>query len=668
MPSPSPPRVCRPAHRATLSALLLAVLHPWASPVLAQSAEDVALSQLGQLMNREVHSASRYAQSSLDAPAVVWVVPREQIVGHAYRTLGEALESVPSAYLTSDRAYDTLGLRGFNRAGDYNTRTLMLLDGQRINDPVYDQGLPGLEFPMVADWIKRVEFVAGPTSSVYGGNALFGTAHVTTIEGRDEPGARISLGAGSDGLRRLVTSYGRPLGATGDFFIGWTSLHAEGATWHLPEHASPAHPQGRAAGLDATRQSALLLKYRAGPWRWSVVSSQRRKHLPNAPYGVSFGTPGTYVDDHYALAALAWDGGPTGRWHPQGRVSFSRYTFSGRYVFAGEPPLVNVDRVTSDWADAELRSTWRGWLNHTLVVGLDLRSVLKAQQHNYDVDPFASHLDDHRRGHRLGLFVQDEYRLSEHWLLTGGVRWDRVDGLGPQWSPRAAVVWRPQADRAFKLLVGRAFRAPNLNERYYDDGASQRANPALRAERIRTVELAMEQNLGPDSHLTATLYRYEMDDLIEMDESDPSVLPQYRNLGQARAEGLELYWQRVTPAHVRWRASAAWQEARSGGQWLSNSPRWLLKAGVLAPFAAGWHGGVEVLAMGARRDRAGERLPGHALVHASVEKAVGQTQSLRLRVRNVGDVRYEDPAPNWLVGPRVPQPGRQVELQWTARF
>lgn len=49
------------------------------------------------------------------------------------------------------------GVRGFGLPGDYNTRVLILIDGERINETVYDSALVGSEFPVDVDLIERVE-------------------------------------------------------------------------------------------------------------------------------------------------------------------------------------------------------------------------------------------------------------------------------------------------------------------------------------------------------------------------------------------------------------------------------------------------------------------------------------------------------------------------------
>src|ERR1051325_3600376 len=82
----------------------------------------------------DVSAAMKHPQRQSEAPSAVTVVTREEIHRLGYRTLGEALRGVRGFYLTSDRNYDYLGVRGFSRPGDYNDRILLLVDGHTYND------------------------------------------------------------------------------------------------------------------------------------------------------------------------------------------------------------------------------------------------------------------------------------------------------------------------------------------------------------------------------------------------------------------------------------------------------------------------------------------------------------------------------------------------------
>ena len=101
--------------------------------------EDLEDLSLEQLLEVKVVSASKFEQRLRDAPSAVQVIGREEIRRHGWRTLSEALNTLPGLYVTNDKAYDFQGARGFQITGDYNTRFLLLIDGQRNNDNRLDE-------------------------------------------------------------------------------------------------------------------------------------------------------------------------------------------------------------------------------------------------------------------------------------------------------------------------------------------------------------------------------------------------------------------------------------------------------------------------------------------------------------------------------------------------
>ena len=97
-------------------------------------------------MNVQVYSASKHLQSTSDAPSAVTVITADEIQKYGYRTLADILESVRGFYITYDRDYSYVGVRGFGRLGDSNNRILVLIDGHRINDNVFGEPYLGTEF------------------------------------------------------------------------------------------------------------------------------------------------------------------------------------------------------------------------------------------------------------------------------------------------------------------------------------------------------------------------------------------------------------------------------------------------------------------------------------------------------------------------------------------
>lgn len=620
-----------------------------------------ALADLEALLGTQVQGASRQVENALDAPAVVSTLERQESQALGHRTVADMLQRLPGIQLGTDRGYGRVGLRGVSRPGDYNSRLLMSIDGYRVNDALWDQALPGYEFPIVADWVKRLELVSGPASSIYGSNALLGVVNAVTVDGADLPGARLRAGLGTQATRDAVLSWGGR-DDRGDLFVGLALHGSAGQAVQDAALVSPAAPDGR-VGFDDTRYRSLFVKWHRGPWRLSLVSQQRDKDVPIAPYGTVVGLPVNYRD-RYDYAEAAWDGPWQGDWRASARASLSRSGFKGRYASGdAAQPLFNRDDVHAHWAGAQAQWQWRGWINHQLTVGLDARQVLGALQRNFDEAPAATYLDRRDRLSQGALYLQDQWRLAERWALTGGLRADRVQGFRTALSPRLALVMRPDEHQAVKLLFGRGFRVPNLSERFYDDaGASQVANPGLQPERIRSLALAWER-VSARGRLAATLYRDRLTGLIDLVTPDEE-LARYVNRSGVRSRGLELDATWLPGAGWQLRASVSLQDTRDERGRLDDAPRWLAKGHALAPLAPQWSSGLQWQAQGRRS----ALLPTQASADAVLRWQPEPARSLTLSVRNLTDAAWWDPATGGTPLARVPWEGRRLMLDWRQAF
>jgi iron complex outermembrane receptor protein len=156
---------------------------------------DLSGLSIEELMDVEVVSASRHEQSQAAAPSAVSVITADEIRLHGWRTLVEALATVPGLYTAYDRNYHYVGVRGILRPGDFGSRVLILTDGRRVNDPLYNQGPVGREFPLDLALVERIEIVHGPGSSLYGTNALLAVVNVVTKSAADARGVEFAAGA-----------------------------------------------------------------------------------------------------------------------------------------------------------------------------------------------------------------------------------------------------------------------------------------------------------------------------------------------------------------------------------------------------------------------------------------------------------------------------------------
>ena len=73
---------------------------------------DLSLDQLLDVNVDKVYGASKYEQNVSQAPSSVSLVTRDEIQKQGYRTLADVLRGVNGVYVSDDRNYSYIGMRG----------------------------------------------------------------------------------------------------------------------------------------------------------------------------------------------------------------------------------------------------------------------------------------------------------------------------------------------------------------------------------------------------------------------------------------------------------------------------------------------------------------------------------------------------------------------------
>jgi hypothetical protein len=151
----------RPMPRLRHLAIALAIhaLSAGAAATSEPGPAQLADLPLDDLLNLQVTGASRTAQRRSEAAGSVTVITAAEIKALGYRKLADALRTVRGLNVVYDRTYSYLGVRGFFAPGDYNTRVLLLIDGNRVNENLYDMAFIGTEAPIDIDLVERIEFI-----------------------------------------------------------------------------------------------------------------------------------------------------------------------------------------------------------------------------------------------------------------------------------------------------------------------------------------------------------------------------------------------------------------------------------------------------------------------------------------------------------------------------
>jgi outer membrane receptor protein involved in Fe transport len=351
----------------------------------------------------------------------------------------------------------------------------------------------------------------------------------------------------------------------------------------------------------------------------------------------------------------------------------------------GAPPY-DLDKEKADgrWWGLDTQLHYGGFSGHGLLLGVDYQKNLRQNQFAEDAAPSLRCtatgsatdpcLADRRNSYRLGVYVQDDLKMSDTLSLNLGLRHDQSDVADSQWSPRAGLIWRPNADNLAKLLYGRAFRAPNVYERDYSypGVGTQIANPDLQAETIRTVEVVWERYLGADLRLTLGAHVNRVENWIVQVDTGAGL--QYQNQPGIRGRGIDMEVEKRFGGGTRLRASYAGEFVPEQPNGIINSPsRHLLKANFATPLPlANWHLGLEAQFASGQATPTG-RTAAYTIVNANLRWQPTNRTELALGVYNLLDRNYAHSYPDSSLSSGIPresmaQEGRTWRVKLTQWF
>ena len=345
------------------------------APVISGNLAGLSLEQL---MAIPISTASRYEQLSSEAPSLVTVIHRNEIQEYGYRTMRDILNAAMSFYTTCDRNYLYAGMRGFSIAGDYNNRILLLIDGHRINDGVYDSAILGSDFPLDVDLIEKIEIVRGPSSSLYGNNAFFGVINVITRRGESFGGPEVSVDAGSQDTYQGRASFGQVYANGMELVVSGSSYTSDGEDrLFFPEFDDPETNNGIAEDRDSDEYESLFARLSWNDWTLQAIYIEREKEIPTASYETAFNAFEATVDRTF-YSSLVYQHAFARAGDMEARVYVDVYEYEGDYPYDWPPIIYNDDTATAERYGVEAKYSQTLWDRHTLTVGGGIPGRLSA--------------------------------------------------------------------------------------------------------------------------------------------------------------------------------------------------------------------------------------------------------------------------------------------------
>jgi outer membrane receptor for ferrienterochelin and colicins len=646
-----------------------------------------------------VVTATGFEQETTDAPASISVITREELEKRPFRDLTDALRDIEGVAVTGTSNERDIFIRGL--PGAY---TLILVDGKRQSTrDARTNGNSGFEQSFIPplEAIERIEVVRGPMSSLYGSDAMGGVINIITRKVPKNWGGSIGLDYTAQEHGDSGNSHQQQFYIAGPIKSDLLGLQLWGRQYHREE-------DGVLNGFAGARERDLTARLAITPNQYHDIlleagtTNVRRRSEP----GSSIASTGrsTYNDngrDHASISHI-------GRWGwATSEISLSResaqretYTLGGGST--GWVRNARAPKIENTVFDAKLTVPLG---SHLLVAGAQLNEGELTDQN----PGRRTGLDERFNITQRALFVEDEWRITDSWALTGGLRMDDHEIYGQHWSPRLYSVWHATEQFTLKGGVSRGFRAPDIRSiapgyayTTGGGGCTYGANgtcgviigdPNLRPETSTSYEIAALWDNQRDLSASATAFYTDFRDKVAnalVYNADGSIArwaedPNYRlwynyNIDNATIAGLELAVRWKPTSTLSFKSGYTYTDSKQkGGTYdgyaLSRTPKhlfnlradWVVLPGLTLWSAYSYHGkeinaGARIGSNGRLVTNGVREYAGYGIVDLGASYAFSRNSTVNVAVNNVGDKRLDESTYN-TVGD-----GRRLWISLNTRF
>jgi len=530
--------------------------------------EDIKGFDLGQV----VVTATRTQRQIANIPASVSVIGSEDIKASAFERVDDILRA--TAGLNVDYHYGMhtvagnrpVNLRG---TGGYGERTLVLVDGVPQNN-ANNGWVEWSQIPKEA--IERIEIVRGPSSALYGSNAMGGVINIITKKPEKGRETWLQQSVGTMGTWSTKLTQQEKIGKWGYFITGGYG-ESDGYNASKPRFSYDIKR--------FSREDRILAKL-----FYDIDEDS----------GVSFG----FSRYHHKLG--------------RGRKYFYGYTENYRYWldwFRNDEKVqwkgqlfVNDDKWDSYFDKApNYNSLYRREVIPMLAIGGSLQSSIELSNWNsltigvdykhsdlekkdryYSGPPRSSGVEGKQR--YISTFINDEIKLFDDALIVSlggrfdyikaydGKNWDTNPGndydnnfSSEDWSrfsPKLGVAWHLSESTTLKSSIGKGFKAPSLYELYTTLTRGPlyiECNPELKPEKVLSYDLTLEHLFSEFLMGRASIYQSHAKDFIGYD-TITSTHWKRDNISKVRMRGIEMELEGIMSQQWQWFANYTYNESK----------------------------------------------------------------------------------------------------------
>jgi outer membrane cobalamin receptor len=472
-----------------------------------------------------IKTATRTEHKVSESFTTVRVLTRREIELSGAQTVQELLERMVADFEGNESLiHRFLSTRGAYTSSEFNERTLFLLDGIPLNDPI----LGNFSAMAISTHdVERIEVAFGPGSAMYGPNAFAGVVNIITAHSNAQ---RSSFFSGYTERSGYNTS------------LRWVSTGSSGWRWGIQASFWDDPGSNRVRNND-TQVRSLMLNARSGSWNLHYAYLDMDRGSVGMRYGL-FPTP----YDRFQPRNHYWQAEWSRRQGDSERLA-RFYGMAGTLDFLRTSPptfgLNTREKRAFSQQMLGLETLWRfPWLGAQMLAGGDFR-LMRAS---------GVMLNGAHDASNFALFLQGEWELGR-WRPTLGLRFDAHSIYGNQLNPRAGMVYQLSDHDVLRASLGRAFRAPSFTELFLQNfivwqpvfngsqwitvPLSVNGNPQNKPEEVLATEIGWKHLGASGWRWDVAYFRQEVRNAMSLFVVDPMqpLVRMYRNLGRIEIDG-----------------------------------------------------------------------------------------------------------------------------------
>lgn len=493
-----------------------------ANPAFAAGADG---EELNKYEGEEyVVTATRTELTQKENPRSVEVITREEIENMGAISVRDALRLSTNINIqgTGGNTGDNILIRG-------SDDVLIMVNGRRYaSEGAYaftSQNAFTLDRFNINN-VERIEILRGQDASIYGSGAQGGIINIITKKS-DKESFTVGVTTGSREMSnyyRWDTGKQGKVSATFDMnFSKLRNIDSKTDGDHLLYGPKQNYTLDVDYDMDENNSLNLFLDYsKDNLERYNTSSMMGFKRTGILPF-----------TSERKTAALTYSGK-----NENSDYSFAvTYSHMDRDTAVNDSPNTTGQREYTTW-NIEARDAIQTSENNKLVVGAEYR--------NDKATIFGS--NEQKGIDQYGIYLHDEYYLTDKLLLTPSVRYDHHETSGSHTSPSIGTTYFIADNSRFKASYNTGYRAPSIDELYgvFDHGGMFQmfgmlyyGNPNLKPEKTRGYELSYEHEFGKDTSAKLTYFNNDKKDAIVDMQIPGSSDYTWTNIDRASYEGVE---------------------------------------------------------------------------------------------------------------------------------